>query len=605
MKKHAILFVVFLDLLGFGLILPILPFAAQSFGASSFAIGVLAAMFPALQTVSMPLWGRLSDRIGRRPVILLSVLGSVISYVIFGLAHSYAALLLSRALAGVMAANMGVAKAYIADLSDEKTLPKNLGLYGAAQALGFLVGPALGALLSKSGVRGTGFVAAAFSLLSLIFVAAFLSESIVRKSQRENNLWHALKANPKLLQSSVSFFLVTLAFSHLFIAFPLFTQATLGYGSKETGYFFVLLSFVAILVQGILFGKLARRVGERLLFALGLFIMGVMFLVGPLWHGLSGTIAFVVLAAVGYSLANPAVLSLISKSVTKDEQGLAAGVSESLGGFGRVLGPLAAGFAMKSWGVYAAFVSAAGFALLSLLYPLLTRHVGLRATVVVPKDLSAERKRQMYALFARYYEDVNVAEFERDLAEKDHVLLFWDQDELAGFSTLLLKKPSGRGLALFSGDTVLAEKHWGSKILQKSFTQFVVRTKLRYPFRKLYWMLISKGYKTYLLMRRNFPHSFPSVRGIIPEEMKHFKDAFYAEKFGAAFHVDSSCIHFSDPHGKVRGEIAVPDADALQNPEVQLFVSANPGYQRGDELACIAEIRGSDLLFILRKYVSG
>lgn len=216
----------------------------------------------------------------------------------------------------------------------------------------------------------------------------------------------------------------------------------------------------------------------------------------------------------------------------------------------------------------------------------------------------------MYLLFQTYYRDVTEKLFLSDLSDKNYVLLFWDKkptpEPLVGFSALYVRTETSRAITIFSGDTVLHERCWGSKILQKSFSKFIAVTKFRNTHRKVYWMLMSKGYKTYLLMRKNFPVSYPNYLGATPKQCLQVRNEFYHKRYGQAFDDKTSLIRFDEPHGAVKEEIAVPSPAAIQaDPEIAYFIKANPNYLAGDELACIAEIRLRDIAYTMTKYVFG
>jgi hypothetical protein len=220
--------------------------------------------------------------------------------------------------------------------------------------------------------------------------------------------------------------------------------------------------------------------------------------------------------------------------------------------------------------------------------------------------LTSDETLAMFELFARYYKDVSLPQFRDDLAEKDHVYWFTGDDRaLAGFTTLQRRRlrVSGRDVVcLFSGDTVIDRRYWGTRKLQLAFFRYIVATKFRNPFRPVYWMLMSKGYKTYLLMRRNFPRSFPQRDAATPSDVRHVALAFYGGKFGAAYRPADERVVFDTPHGALRDDVADPPP-AAQNDDVAFFVARNPRWAAGEELACIAEIQFRDLARHLVKYV--
>jgi hypothetical protein len=229
----------------------------------------------------------------------------------------------------------------------------------------------------------------------------------------------------------------------------------------------------------------------------------------------------------------------------------------------------------------------------------------LKSRIVTVSSLSERDLREMFLLFSEYYIDVDFNQFKNDLSEKTHVFMFLDKSRCVGFSTIFRKRIEGvrAGYCLYSGDTVLHSDYWGSKILQTTFFRYIVETKLLSPFEPVYWMLISKGYKTYLLMRRNFDSSYPRVDRATPQNLQSAMNAFYQLKFGSCFNPDTGLIRFERPMGAVKGTIADPPSDLkTKDRDVRYFLDKNPGYRNGDELACIAEIRFRDFLSHIPKY---
>jgi DHA1 family tetracycline resistance protein-like MFS transporter len=244
-KRLLILFlIVFIDLLGFSLILPLLPFYAETFGASPFQIGLLVASYAAAQLVGAPLLGRLSDRIGRRPVLIISLIGTFIGFLMLGFANSLWMLFASRLLDGFTGGNISVAQAYITDVTDESNRAKGLGLLGAAFGLGFIIGPAVGGILSVYGFALPAFVAAGFSFISILGVILFLPESLTEAARADmanrerqkfsiGNLWRAInrpRVGPIL---NVRFF-YGLAFAIFQTIFPLYALYRFGLDARST-----------------------------------------------------------------------------------------------------------------------------------------------------------------------------------------------------------------------------------------------------------------------------------------------------------------------------------------------------------------------------------
>lgn len=232
---------------------------------------------------------------------------------------------------------------------------------------------------------------------------------------------------------------------------------------------------------------------------------------------------------------------------------------------------------------------------------------GVKHRLLEAGNIDRMVRADMFRLLERYYADVSFEQFCADLVEKDHVFSFWYGNRLIGFSTVMCKPQAEpvKAVYIFSGDTVIDEDFWGGKFLQAAFSRYLFKTKRANLFRPVFWMLISKGYKTYLMMRRNFPMSFPSPYRQIPRHMKSVRDEYYAGKFGSAYRAQTGLIVFDRSQGAVRGDLAVPPGKALEDADVAHFVRCNPDYERGDELACVAEIRLRDCLALVPKYLLG
>jgi len=211
----------------------------------------------------------------------------------------------------------------------------------------------------------------------------------------------------------------------------------------------------------------------------------------------------------------------------------------------------------------------------------------------------------MLSLMKRHYDGVSPEAFRADLAEKDDVLLFSAGGRLIGFSTIFCRRLPWLGNAtfLFSGDTVVERDWWGGSFLQMAFGRYVLAVKLRNLTRPVYWMLISKAYKTYMMMRRNYPWSFPQHARTTPDAIQRVLTGFYAWKYPGAFDPHNGTIRLNEGGYTVCTGLAEPDESAAGDPDVRYFLERNPGWNRGEELACLAEIRLVDYLPILRKYV--
>ncbi len=366
MSPLIIIFVtVFIDLLGFGIIIPLMPFYATHFGASAFEVGMLATSFSLMQFLFAPLWGRWSDVIGRRPVIVIGLLGSAVSYLTFGLAESLSLLFVSRCLAGVAGANISTAQAFIADSTTLENRAKGMGMVGAAFGLGFIFGPALGGFLSQWGYQTPALFAAALSFVNFIAALALLPESLppdrrttARRRTRLQAFEHALN-RPRLPTVLVVYFLIVSAFASFESMFALYSQARFGFTSVTIGYLFAGVGVVLAVVQGLLVGRVVTRVGEHRLApaAIALLSVGLGFVaLAPSIPALAAACGIV---AIGMGFQSPSMLSVISQLSDPADQGSALGVSQSLGSLARIVGPLWGGFVFDRFGHAAPFISAA------------------------------------------------------------------------------------------------------------------------------------------------------------------------------------------------------------------------------------------------------
>ncbi len=372
MKRKAPLVIIFvtlfLDLLGFGMILPILPFYAESFGANAFEIGLLSASFSLMQFLFAPFWGRISDRVGRRPIILMSLMGSSISLLLFGLASNLTMLFIARIFAGIFMANLSAAQAYIADITPPEERAKGMGLVGAAFGLGFIFGPTFGGVLSAKGLSFPAYVASGLALLNFIGAFFLLPESRSKEAINHSRYHKRLSAfdlhqfrkaifHPLVGLFLVLFFFVTLAFANLEATFALMTERNLHYNAKDNGYLFAYIGVLVAIVQGGLIGPLTRRYGEGKLLTTGLILQAVGFLFLPYLHTLPPMLIMLGLVAVGNGLSTPSLQSLISRNTHEDQQGGVLGVSQSLGSLARVLGPAWGGWFFDWLGVPAPYWS--------------------------------------------------------------------------------------------------------------------------------------------------------------------------------------------------------------------------------------------------------
>ncbi len=372
MKRKAplviIFFTLFLDLLGFGMILPILPFYAESFGATAFHIGLLSASFSLMQFFFAPFWGRISDRVGRRPIILMSLLGSSVSLLLFGLAQSLFMLFLARIFAGIFMANLSAAQAYIADVTPPEERARGMGLVGAAFGLGFIFGPTFGGLLSAHGLAFPAYVASGLALVNFISAFFLLPESRSKEAIAHSRYHKRLSAfdlrqfkkavfHPLVGLFLILFFFVTLAFANLESTFALMTERHFGYDAKDNGYLFAYIGVLVAIIQGGLIGPLSKRFGEGKLLTAGLLFQAAGFLFLPYTHSILILLVLLGFISIGSGLANPSLQSLISRNTHEDQQGGVLGVSQSMGSLARVLGPAWGGWFFDWLGIPAPYWS--------------------------------------------------------------------------------------------------------------------------------------------------------------------------------------------------------------------------------------------------------
>jgi DHA1 family tetracycline resistance protein-like MFS transporter len=362
----VIFFTVFIDLIGFGIIIPLLPFYAQTFGAGALTVGLLSTSFSAMQFVFAPVWGRLSDRVGRRPIILFGLFGSFGAYLLFGLAHSLAVLFISRIFAGIAAANIPTAQAFIADTTTPDNRAKGMGLVGAAFGLGFIFGPAIGGFLSRWGYTVPAFFASALSLANFVAAWFLLPESHQRGDLRTGvfgpsrieALTRAL-TRPHLPVLLVVYFVVIAAFSGFETTFALFTQQRFGFTARTIGYSFAFVGIVLAVIQGGIVGRAVRRFGERRLVSFAILALTIGLALIPLARSVQALYVALGVLAVGMGFNGPSILSLVSRLSHEDDQGGIMGVSQSAASLARIAGPAWGGLTFDRVGITFPYFSSA------------------------------------------------------------------------------------------------------------------------------------------------------------------------------------------------------------------------------------------------------
>jgi DHA1 family tetracycline resistance protein-like MFS transporter len=372
------LFVIFITLLvnliGFGIIIPLLPFYAQTFGASPLVIGLLFASFSLSQLIAAPILGEISDRWGRRPVLIFSLLGTVVSFAMLAVAKNLTMLFAARIVDGLSGGNITTARAYIADVTPEEQRAKAFGILGAAFGLGFIIGPALGGLFSRISYTAPIWAAAVITVLATVLAWVWLPETIHR-THAGGFAWRALadlsrRANLRLL-FTVDFAYWT-AFAVYQTTFALFGARRFGFDAAHTGYLLSAFGFLGVLVQGVLVGPIVAALGEKRTLSIGLLSAAVGWGGSALTHSLPVFVALLVPGAIGIGLCNATLSALISKAANPREQGRVQGAAGALESLGRTIGPVWGNGTLQRFSEGTAYGSAAivlmGAAVLTLRY---------------------------------------------------------------------------------------------------------------------------------------------------------------------------------------------------------------------------------------------
>lgn len=369
-RLGVIFFTVLVDLIGFGIILPILPFYAQRFGAAGLGYGAVVGVFSLMQFAATALLGKLSDRIGRRPIILTTTLINVVGYTLFAFAGSYWVLFISRVVSGFAGGNISAAQAYIADITTPAERSRGMGLLGAAFGIGFSFGPAIGGFAAHYlGPAAPGLVAGGLSLANFVSAYFILSESLghehrVRRPVFDLRHLGDVFRRPRLRALMIVWALVPFAFTGYTAGLPFQAAKVLSWGARELSWLFILIGITAAFVQGFLFPKIVRQIGERRPVIIGTFGMALAIVVVPLIGSSVSLYAWTFVLAFANSLFAPAATGLVSVYAEPREQGTILGAAQAIAALGRTIGPPAVG---SAWDVLGggAFLICAGVMLLA------------------------------------------------------------------------------------------------------------------------------------------------------------------------------------------------------------------------------------------------
>ena len=362
---------IFVNLIGFGIIIPLLPFYAETFGASPIVIGLLFAVFSLCQLVAAPILGDLSDRYGRRPILIFSLLGTVVSFAMLALAHSVVMLFLARIVDGLSGGNISTARAYVADVTEPKDRARAYGLIGAAFGLGFIMGPALSGLLAQ-----VSYTAPIWAAAGLTFVAAatawfWLPETVHRAHAGVGN---PLSYLPELLQRTpirrvlTVDFIYWFAFSIFQTTFALFAARRFDFNASRTGYFMAAFGVLGAVIQGGFIRPIVKRTGDKTMFIAGALFSIAGLAAAAAAHSVTLFAVSLVPLAFGMGFGHPTVSSLVSRAGRGDEQGRVQGAASAVESLGRTLGPVWGNASLQRYGEATPFYSGAAFLVLAVLF---------------------------------------------------------------------------------------------------------------------------------------------------------------------------------------------------------------------------------------------
>lgn len=364
---------IFVNLVGFGIIVPLLPFYAETFGASPLTIGLLFAAFSACQLVAAPLLGDWSDRYGRRPVLIFSLAGTVVSFVMMAMAHSVAMLFAARIVDGLSGGNISTARAYVADVTEPKDRARAFGMIGAAFGLGFIAGPALSGALAHISIAAPVWAAAGITLVATLMAWLWLPETVHRAAAGTGmpfrNLSEMMR-RPGLRRMLWIDFIYWFAFAIFQTTFALFAAHRFGFDASQTGYFFAAFGVLGAVVQGIIIRPIVHRLGDKPTFILGVICAAVGLLMATVAHTIPLFTLAMLPLALGIGFGHPTVSALVSRAGRSDEQGRVQGAAGAVESLGRAIGPVWGNAALARYGDGMPYLSAAACLALTLVLSL-------------------------------------------------------------------------------------------------------------------------------------------------------------------------------------------------------------------------------------------
>lgn len=371
----TIFLIVFIDLLGFGIILPLLPYIAEKYSANPFQIGLLTATYSLFQLISSPILGRLSDRYGRKKLLIISQIGSAVGYFVMAVSGNLPLLFISRIIDGITGGNISIAQAYIADVTTKENRAKGMGILGAAFGLGFIFGPAIGGFLSKFSYAAPAYFATGVSLISVLATAFFLKETIDEKKAMNSPKTKLNLEEFKRVMTLypiglliIAFLFINLAFSIMQGNFSLWTQKTFNFNPEDNGWLFAYIGIIAVVVQLKILPFLLKKFKEKTILYMSLFFMFLGLIFIPVSRHPNFLYVATIFLPLGNGLANPTIQALASENVPPEEYGGTLGILQSAGSFGRIFGPIIGGIIFQSFGKDNAFYFAGFAIILTLIY---------------------------------------------------------------------------------------------------------------------------------------------------------------------------------------------------------------------------------------------
>jgi multidrug resistance protein len=342
-KVLPILFLImFLVMVGFGIIIPVMPFFAEDMGANPTELGLLMAVYSFMQLISAPIWGRVSDKIGRKPVMMIGILGLSMSFILMAISSQLWMLFIARIIGGLLSsANMPTTMAYVADITSEEDRGKGMGIIGAATGLGFIFGPAIGGLFSKTSLNMPFYLAAASSFITFLLVLFVLKESLTKEKRgqhadKKSSIWSSFSGSLSILYILQWF--ISLSLSGLEASFAYFAAKKAGLDTIDLGYIFMIMGFGSALVQGGIVGRFSKKYGEGTVIQAGIIVSTIGFVLILLVNSFTTAAIFLTIFGLGNGVIRPCVSALLTKKSTAGH-GSATGLLSSFDSFGRIIGP--------------------------------------------------------------------------------------------------------------------------------------------------------------------------------------------------------------------------------------------------------------------------